>query len=215
MKTKIKLKYKCIIFDCDGVLVDSEEISNAVLLQMAKEVGVDITEEYAIDHFAGKSLKSTFEYIEKLAKQELPPFFMEEYRKRTFDAFRLEMKPIEGIHDLLEEIQVDYCVASSGPMDKIKLNLTTTRLFEKFEHKSSYDIGSWKPNPEIFEHAAKNMGYKPEECAVIEDSLAGVIAAKKGGFDVFGYANERNKNDFEKEGATVFFKMNELSNLLI
>ena len=210
------MKYKCIIFDCDGVLVDSEGISNSILVEMANSVGAKIELKYALENFAGKSLKSVFEHIEKLIEKKVPDSFEKEYREKTFKAFKTELKPIKGIHNLLNEISVQYCVASSGPIEKIRLNLTTTKLIEKFENKifSSYEIGSWKPNPEIFEYAAEKMGFKPNECVVIEDSMAGVIAARKGGFDVFGFTNEENKKDFENEGAKVFFEMGELNELL-
>ncbi|MDG1954462.1 MAG: HAD family hydrolase [Polaribacter sp.] len=210
------MKYKCIIFDCDGVLVDSEGISNRILVEMANSVGAKIELKYALENFAGKSLKSVFEHIEKLIEKKVPDSFEKEYRKKTFKAFKTELKPIRGIHNLLNEISVQYCVASSGPTKKIRLNLTTTKLIEKFENKifSSYEIGSWKPNPEIFEYAAEKMGFKPNECVVIEDSMAGIIAARKGGFDVFGFTNEENKKDFENEGAKVFFEMGELNELL-
>jgi HAD superfamily hydrolase (TIGR01509 family) len=210
------MKYKCIIFDCDGVLVDSEGISNRILVEMANSVGAEIKLKYALENFAGKSLKSVFEHIEKLIEKELPNSFEKEYRERTFKDFRTELKPIKGIHNLLDKISIPYCVASSGTTEKIRLNLTTTELIEKFENKifSSYEIGSWKPNPEIFEYAAKKMGFKPTECVVIEDSIAGIIAARKGGFEVFGFTNENNRNHFEKEGAKIFSDMEILNELL-
>jgi len=210
------MKYKCIIFDCDGVLVDSEEISSSVLVNMSKEIGAEINLDYANENFTGKSLKSCFEHIEKLVGSPLPNEFEKDYRDRTFNAFKTDLKPIEGIHELLDKIPVPYCTASNGPLDKMKLNLEITNLMDKFEGWmfSAYEIGKWKPDPALFEHAAKEMGYKPKECAVVEDSMAGIVAAKRGGFDVFGFANERNKDAFEKEGAKVFFEMGELRGLL-
>lgn len=210
------MKYKCIIFDCDGVLVDSEEISNSVLIEMANEIGAEIKMDYALENFAGKSLKNCFEHIENIIGESLPNTFEKEYRNRTFSLFKTDLKPIEGIHKLLDRISVPFCVASSGPIEKIKLNLTTTNLIDKFENRifSSYEIGSWKPNPEIFQHAARKMGFKPNECAVVEDSIAGVRAGIKGGFDVYGFANNINKSELIKEGAKVFFEMNKLLELL-
>jgi len=210
------LKYKCIIFDCDGILVDSEEISTSILIQMANEIGANIKMEYALKNFTGKSLKSCLDYIEKQIDQPLPNRFEKEYRSRTFSAFKTDLKPINGIKELLNKITVPCCVASSGPVDKIRLNLTTTNLIQKFEDRifSSYEISSWKPNPEIFEYAAGKMGFEPNQCAVIEDSLAGVQAGVKGGFDVYGLANDKNKVELEKAGAKVFFEMNELYKLL-
>ena len=210
------MKYECIIFDCDGVLVDSEGISNSILVEMANSVGAKIELKYALENLAGKSLKSVFQHIEELIEKKIPNSFEKEYRERTFKAFKTELKPIKGIHNLLNEISLQYCVASSGPTEKIRLNLTTTKLIEKFENKifSSYEIGSWKPNPEIFEYAAKKMGFEPNQCAVIEDSIAGIIAARKGGFDVFGFTNKQNQKAFENEGAKVFFDMEKLNELL-
>jgi HAD superfamily hydrolase (TIGR01509 family) len=146
----------------------------------------------------------------------LPASFETDFRKRSYEAFKTDLKPIKGIHDLLKKIKVPVGVASSGPVEKIRLNLTTTNLIQFFGENifSSYEIGSWKPDPEIYLHAAKKMGFKPEECAVIEDSLPGIQAAKAGGFDVFGFATERNKDAFEELGATVFFNVDELSKLL-
>lgn len=210
------MNYKCIIFDCDGVLVDSEAISNAVLLAMAKQVGAEITLEYAEQEFSGKSLKSAFDDIEQHLGRKLPAAFEKEYRQRTYEAFKTQIQPVKGIHEVINALSISYCVASSGPLEKIKLNLRTTQLLDKFEGRifSSYEIGSWKPDPGIFEYAAAKMGFKPKECVVIEDSVAGVQAAKKGGFDVFGFGNQRTQAALEEEGAQVFFEMGELLGLL-
>ncbi|MFA5327006.1 MAG: HAD-IA family hydrolase [Prolixibacteraceae bacterium] len=210
------MKYKCIIFDNDGILVDSEAISSQVFIEMAKELGVKINLEFAIENFSGVSIKSTLEYISNKAGKELSDDFEKEFRRRTFELFKTDLKPVKGVAKLLDKITVPYCVASSGPREKLQLSLQTTNLLAKFENRiySSYDIGSWKPNPEIFLYAAKEMGYEPNKCAVIEDSLAGVKAAKAGGFDVFAFANERNKKTMQELGATVFFDMNELYELL-
>jgi len=210
------MNYKCIIFDCDGVLVDSEEISTRVLLDMIKKLEIEIDEEYALDFFSGTALQSIFQYIEKLADKKLPDTFEKEYRKKTFELFETELKPINGIAVVIDKIKVPICVASSGPLEKIKLNLKVTGLLEKFAENifSSYEIGSWKPNPEIFEYAANKMGYLPKDCLVVEDSIAGIIAAKQGGFDVCGYTNMRNRTRFETEGAIVIEDMKELIEIL-
>ena len=210
------MKYKCIIFDCDGILVDSEGISDNVLIEMAQEIGLHIDEAYIKLHFAGRSLKYIFQTLEDQISGSLPQNFVADYRARTFDRFKTDLKPIEGVHKLLEQINIPICVASSGPPNKIELNLTTTKLIERFKGRlySSYDIGVWKPNPDIFLYAAKNMGFNPEDCAVIEDSLAGIKAGISGGFDVYALANKTNKDLFIEEGAKVFFKMDELYNML-
>ena len=210
------MKYKCIIFDCDGVLVDSEGIANKVLINMANEQGANIEMAYALEHFNGRSIKKVLEHIRTLAQKELPTGFEEEFRRRSFEAFKTDLQPIKGIHGLLDKIPTPYCVASSGPPEKIRLNLTVTGLIEKFGNNifSSYDIGSWKPNPEIFLYAAKSMGFSPHECAVVEDSIAGIQAAKKGGFDVYGYTREEHRTTVENEGAIPFYAMENLYELL-
>lgn len=210
------MKYNCIIFDCDGVLVDSETISNLTLIDLAKTVGVDLTEAFVMNHFLGKSLAFCFEYIQSQTNQKLPPNFETKFRERTFLAFKKDLQPIPGIHELIDKLNIDFCVASNGPQEKIRLNLTTVNLIDKFEGAifSAYDINSWKPNPELYLHAAKTMGYAVEECVVIEDSPAGAQSAITGGFAVFGYLNQHNKEAFAAMKIPVFDDMTKLEQVL-
>lgn len=210
------MKYKCFIFDCDGVLVDSEAISIGTLVEMAKSHGASIDLDYAHQLFLGKSLEFCFNYISDLAQKKLPENFEEEFRKRTFEAFQKELQPIKGIHDLLAKINVPIAVASNGPTDKIRLNLTTTQLIDKFEGNifSAYDINSWKPNPELYLHAAKTMGFDVKDCVIIEDSPAGVQAALSGGFDVFGFTNHANFDALQQMNIPLFDDMTKLDLLL-
>lgn len=210
------MKYKCIIFDCDGVLVDSETISIETLVSMAKAHGAIIDEMEAHQLFLGKSLEFCFEYIAELAHKKLPDTFEEEFRDRTFEAFQKELQPIKGIHELLAQINVPIAVASNGPADKIRLNLTATHLIDRFEGAifSAYDINSWKPNPELYLHAAKTMGFSPKDCVIIEDSPAGVQAALAGGFDVFGFTNHANLDALQQMNIPLFDDMSQLYPLL-
>ncbi len=210
------MKFKCIIFDCDGVLVDSEAISAKIFQEMAAESGFKLDFESVLEQITGTSMTENLKFFSENINGELPEDFESEFRKRSYEAFKTDLKPIKGIHDLLEKINIPVGVASSGPVEKIKLNLTTTNLIDYFGNNifSCYEIGSWKPEPEIYLHAAKKMGFKPGECAVIEDSLAGVQSAKAGGFNVFGFANDKNETAFKELGATVFFSMAELGSLL-
>jgi HAD superfamily hydrolase (TIGR01509 family) len=207
---------KCILFDCDGVLVDSEAIGNQVLLNMAAKYGLKISLNEAYKKFNGRSLKDCFQQIEQLINQPLPENFEIAYRKKSFEAFASQIKPVKGVLKFLNSLTIPYCVASSGPVEKIKLTLKTAGLIDKFENKifSSYQINSWKPDPGIFLHAAQEMGFSVNECIVIEDSIAGIIAAKRGGFKVFGIANETNSKELENEGAIIFYTFEELATLL-
>ena len=210
------MKYNCIIFDCDGVLVDSEAISAKIFQNMILELGFEVDFETVLEQITGTSMKENLLFISEIINGELPAYFETDFRKRSYEAFKTDIKPINGIPDLLGKIKVPVGVASSGPVEKIRLNLTTTSLIHFFGENifSSYEIQSWKPDPEIYLHAAKVMGFKPAECAVIEDSEVGIMAAKAGGFDVFGFTNEKNKAAFGKLGATTFSTMIELGNLL-
>jgi HAD superfamily hydrolase (TIGR01509 family) len=207
---------KCILFDCDGVLVDSEAIGNQILLNMAAKYGLKISLNEAYKKFNGRSLKDCFQQIEQLINQPLPENFEIAYRKKSFEAFATQIKPVKGVLKFLNSLTIPYCVASSGPVEKIQLTLKTAGLIDKFENKifSSYQINSWKPDPGIFLHAAQEMGFSVNECIVIEDSIAGIIAAKRGGFKVFGIANETNSKELENEGAIIFYTFEELATLL-
>jgi HAD superfamily hydrolase (TIGR01509 family) len=135
---------------------------------------------------------------------------------KSFEAFKTQVKPMEGVVEFINKLEIPYCVASSGPVDKIRLNLEVAGLLDKFENRmfSSYQINSWKPDPELFLHAAKEMGFEVKDCIVVEDSRAGVMAGTKGGFKVYGFANGFNNEDLENEGAILFSSYKELGELL-
>ncbi len=210
------MKFNCIIFDCDGVLVDSETISAEIFQGMVAELGFDVDYETVLEQITGTSMKQNLKFFSDFIQRDLPAGFEKEFRRRSYEAFKSDLKPIKGIHDLLDKIKVPVGVASSGPVEKIRLNLTTTRLIDKFENNifSSYDIGSWKPDPGIYLYAARKMGFSPHECAVIEDSVPGVMASRAGGFTVFGYTKKKSRAVFEELGATVFSDMGDLGKLL-
>ena len=180
------------------------------------ELGFDLDFETALERFAGTSMKENLRFIEENIQGPLPGDFEKEFRERTYKVFKTDLKAVNGIADLIEKLGIPFCVASSGPMEKIRLNLGLVNLLDHFENKiySSYDIGSWKPDPGIFLYAAKRMGFEPEECAVIEDSASGIRAAIAGGFKVYALANEKKKKTFEQLGAIAFENMKELEKLL-
>ena len=172
-------KYNCIIFDCDGVLVDSESISAKVFQEMLSELGCKLKFELVLDQITGTSMKENLKFFTECVGKDLPDTFEKEFRSRSFEAFKTDLQAIPGVHELIDKINVAIGLASSGPLKKIKLNLTTTGLLDKFGEYifSSYQIESWKPEPDIYLHAANQMGFQPNECAVVEDSIAGVKAA--------------------------------------
>lgn len=208
---------KCVIFDCDNVLVDTEHTLVSVMLDMTSVYGVEMEIEEAVKLFSGRQMRQTLKYLEELSGTTFPDNFEQEFRKKAYDEFRKGVQPIPGVKELLENLNLPFCVASSGPREKIELNLGLTglqRFFPPEKIFSSYDINSWKPEPGIFLHAAAIMGYLPEDCVVVEDSLAGVQAAVAGGFRVYGLTNGFNQQELTEAGAMVLQEMKELQQLL-
>lgn len=210
-------RFKCIIFDCDNVLVDTETIFVSVLMDMAGSYGVEMEADEALRVFAGRKIGDTIKVLENLCGKPFPETFETAFRAKLYDEFRLGVSPVEGVEQLLSSLKLPYCVASSGPREKIELNLKLTGLEHFFTANkifSCYEINSWKPEPSIFLHAAAAMGYAPKDCAVIEDSIAGIQAGISGGFTVFGLSNGFNDEELAAEGAIVFHYMDELPQLL-
>jgi HAD superfamily hydrolase (TIGR01509 family) len=208
-------KLKCILFDCDGVLVDSEPIAIQALIDLAKPFGFEMSLAEGISNFSGQSLPYCFDYIEKQIKHTLPIDFEVSYRKFSFEKFKSELQAVNGVKDFIESIQhLDMGVASSGPIDKIELNLNLTQLLPYFKKNifSCYTIKKWKPAPDIFLYAAKEMGYAIEDCVVIEDSEMGVESALTGGFKTYCY--QSNKHKHHHESVQYFEHFHDLKNLI-
>jgi len=209
-------KYKCIIFDCDGVLVDSEPISIQILVDMANGYGANIDLAYGMKHFKGSFFDACKNKIVQLTNTFIPNNFEAEYREQSFEAFKKNMQPVVGVKDVLNDLNLPFCVASSGPENKIRLNLGLAGLLPYFENKifSCYTINKWKPDPSVFLWASETMGFKPDECVVIEDSLSGVRAAKNGGFDVFGFTAHDYNNELKAEATKTFDDMSMLLKMI-
>ena len=210
------MKYELIIFYCDGVLVDSEEISCGVLAEEARKLGSKLTNEEARRIFAGTNLKFCFEYIENEIGKPLPSNMQVIYREKTRERFAKELKPIEGIHELVASLSLPYCVASNAPLGKMIPNLKKVGLFPFFEKNmfSAYEVNAWKPDPTLFLTAAKTMGFEPSKCLVIEDSLSGVKAAVAAGMDVLGYRADERAKELKDAGATIITSITEVKSYL-
>ncbi|WP_149277209.1 HAD family hydrolase [Pareuzebyella sediminis] len=208
--------YKCIIFDCDGVLVDSEVLAIRTFIEVARENDIDINLEKALKELKGHFFEECMRKVEKMTGKKLPQDFESRFRKRSFETFKNELLPVAGVDEVLQSLELPFCTASSGPQEKIRLNLATTGLLHFFQDRifSCYDIGRWKPDPAIFLHAAQHMGFLPEDCLVIEDSLVGVSAARTGGFDVFGFAAKEEEALFRPECTAVFHEMDQLISMI-
>lgn len=179
---------EAVIFDCDGTLVDSERLANAALVECAAPFGLCMSTEDAMQRYVGGRMADCVADLERRLGRRLPASFIPEVRKRTAEAFRAHLEPVEGAFEVLEKLRLPVCVASSGPMEKIELSLAVTglaRFFPAGRIFSAYDVGCWKPDPGLFLHAARAMGVAPDRCAVVEDSLRGVEAGTSAGMVTF------------------------------
>jgi HAD superfamily hydrolase (TIGR01509 family) len=178
-----------LIFDCDGVLVDSETLSCQVDAELLTECGVPYTARDVAREFIGVSLKDQIARIEALHGFRLPDDFAERLNRTLFARFETELKPIEGVRDAILALPYPRCVASSSLPDRIALTLRVTGLSDLFvDIFSASQVARGKPAPDLFLHAAAQMRVSPAECLVIEDSTAGVQAALAAGMRVIGFS---------------------------
>jgi HAD superfamily hydrolase (TIGR01509 family) len=176
------MKINCIIFDCDGTLVDSEYLGHLALETQLREIGVEESASKLMAKHRGGKLGDIILTLEKKHGITLDDDFILPFRKRLEMLFANELKEIDGITlvlEALEKIESPICVASGGPVAKIEQSLSLTNLKRFFGENifSSYEVNSWKPDPELFLHAARAMNVQPKQCVVIEDSPIGVKAA--------------------------------------
>ena len=209
--------FELVIFDCDGVLVDSERIAVRVEAEFLAELGWPLSQAEIVERFMGRTTEYMDEAIEAQLGSRLPGDWSDQFQRRYREAFAAELVPVDGVLDALDQIAVPTCVASSGSHDKLRFTLGHTGLYERFEGRifSGYEVANGKPAPDLFLHAAARMGAGPARCAVVEDSLYGVLAARAAGMRVFGYAGGLTPADrLEGEATVVFEDMRELSRLL-
>ena len=206
-----------VIFDCDGVLVDSERIAVRVEAEVLAELGWPLSEAEIVERFMGRTAEYMDEAIEFQLGSRLPEDWKDQFQRRYREAFAADLVPVDGVLDALERITVPTCVASSGSHDKLRLTLGHTGLYTRFEGRifSGDEVANGKPAPDLFLHAAARMGAEPARCAVVEDSHYGVLAARAAGMHAFGYAGGLTPpGRLEAEGAVVFEDMRDLPGLL-
>ena len=194
---------KLLIFDCDGTLVDSEGIANRTFIKSINDLGVPLTAEEAWKHFPGTSLALCMQYVESTYTVKLPSDFVITQRALQKSEFARKLQPIDGIVEALETLSTSpKCVASNGPFQMILDNLGNTQLLDHFGDRifSAYQINKWKPEPDLFEHAASTLGYSAGNCVVIEDSMAGLEAGKNAGMVVLAYIPVDQHYEIEIDG---------------
>ncbi len=206
-----------VIFDCDGVLVDTEPLTNRVLAECVTQAGWAVDTAYSVKHFKGRNLTDILADVENHLGRELPDL-MSGYRARMYEQIESCGVPaIDGIHELLDVLDgmgnsgPQRCIATNAPIKKATLTLSGAGLIDRFAHRedsakktmfSAYEVGKWKPDPGLFLHAAQEMGFGADECVVVEDSVSGVMAARNAGMRVIGIASLTSAEDLLDAGAT-------------
>jgi HAD superfamily hydrolase (TIGR01509 family) len=204
-----------VIFDCDGVLVDSDRISLRIQAQRISALGIEMTYEDCLKDFLGLGMPATLRILSERLGGPVPDRWVEELNAEVAEAFERELTPVPGIVEALESIELPICVASSGSHEKMSLTLGLTGLLDRFAGRvfSADEVSRGKPAPDLFLYAAASMGIPPEDCVVVEDSPFGVTAAKAAGMRVLGFAATTPREALAEADA-VFTAMADLPKLV-
>ena len=181
-----------VLFDCDGVLVDSERVATECIIEFAARFGAVFEFDEALERFTGARMADNLRDIEERGKCKLPDDFEDSLRAHMAAQFEARLEPMDGAEALIEALDVPYCVASNGPRSKMEVTLRIAGLLEHFAGRivSAYEVGVWKPDPGLFLHAARMLGTPPDRCAVVEDSDYGIAAGVAAGMQVFALVSE-------------------------
>ena len=206
-----------VIFDCDGVLVDTERIAVRVDVQVLAELGWEMTEAEVVERFVGLSDATIRAAIEAHTGRRLTDNWEQQFQHLYRSAFAEHLQAVDGVVDALDGITLQTCVASSGTHEKMRFTLGLTGLLGRFDGRmfSVTEVERGKPAPDLFLHAAARMRVAPAACAVVEDSRFGVEAARAAGMRAFGYAGGLTPAHLlAGSGTVVFTDMRELPRLL-
>jgi HAD superfamily hydrolase (TIGR01509 family) len=210
-------RFDLVIFDCDGVVVDSERIVFEVFGAFIRSLGVHLSDAETRDQFLGRTLAECMTIVERLSGEPAPPDALERYCADRDRVLREQVRPVAGVREVLETLTIPFCIASSGGYDKMRITLGATALMPLFEGRlfSATEVARGKPAPDIFLFAAERMGAAPARAAVVEDTVNGVLAGRAAGMTVFGYVDLTPAASLLDAGAaTTFTHMRELPRLL-
>ncbi|MFN4154442.1 MAG: HAD family hydrolase [Paracoccaceae bacterium] len=179
----------CVIFDCDGVLIDSEIISAQMLIEALAARGVVIDLPYVARHFLGRSYPVVMAQIRDGFGLDLPPSFEDEYRDRLLEGFRAGLKIMPHVTGVIDALALPFCVATSSSPRRAEMSLRLVGLWDRLGERvfTASQVARGKPAPDLFLFAAARMGFAPADCLVIEDSLTGVAAARAAGMEVWRF----------------------------
>jgi HAD superfamily hydrolase (TIGR01509 family) len=213
-------RFDLVIFDNDGVLVDSEPVANAMLAELLTSYGLAVTAQECIERYLGNTLGRVRDLVETELGHPIPDDFEATYRSEVYPRLAESVEAIAGVAEVLDRLDaagVASCVASSGIHQRIQITLTTAGLIGRFQGRlfSAEDVGRGKPAPDLFLHAASTMGVEPNRCAVVEDASAGVEAANAAGMTAFGYAALTPRRLLVGATGGIVDDMGELADLLL
>ena len=182
-------KISLVIFDCDGVLVDSEYLSAKMLLEVFAEIGINLDLPFVYANFVGHSFATVAAKYARLHGTNVPDNFEQDYRIRLLKSFESQLQAMPGVEQVLDELNVPFCLASGSSPARVNSSLSATHLGSYFDGRifTTTMVKNGKPAPDIFLHAAKTMSVEPENCLVIEDSSTGVRAAKAAGMTTWQF----------------------------
>jgi HAD superfamily hydrolase (TIGR01509 family) len=204
-----------VIFDCDGVLVDSDRLSLEIQARHLTDLGLPMSAEDCSREFLGIGMESTLETITGMLGRPVPEGWLDALEAEVAEAFRRELQAVPGVVDALDQIDIPTCIASGGSHEKMRLTLGLTGLLDRFDGRiySAREVQSPKPAPDLFLHAAAESGVDPTRCLVVEDSPFGVAAAKAAGMRCFGFAALTGADRLVDSDA-IFSSMAELPGLI-
>ena len=208
------VKEKLLIFDCDGVLIDSEPMANKLFIRCLQKEGFDVDELYG-EHFHGIALADCLRKIETDFNRSVPEHFVPQFTQLLDVEMKQNLQAMPGIHQALSLLPHSKCVASGSTHDRLQLSLSVTHLLDHFQHIfSATDVAEGKPAPDLFLYAAEKMGFAPADCIVMEDSYAGLQAGLAANMPVLLYNPQWTKKYPVPEGVPVFYDMKELPGLI-
>lgn len=212
----MRFPYQAILFDCDGVIVDTETLSSNILKRMLAEQGLALDESTIHSRFAGFTTKQNLELAEKWLGKPLPSDFEKKYQDEFQSTIRTSLQPIEGVRELLDTLKCPIAMATNAQRYELELKLELINFTDKFKTRLSVnDVEHGKPAPDLYLKAASLLNVAPESCIVIEDSVAGIQAGKAAGATVLAYSAVLPAEIQLKAGASATFaSMAELMTLL-
>ena len=208
--------YDLIIFDCDGVLVNSEPLANQVYVQILEEHGHQVNSEEYMREFSGASITQRLQVTSQKLNWTPPSNFTSTFQERLAELSKQVLEPVPGIHELIESLTVPVCIGSNGTRSEILLRLKLANLTDFFGAAifSGLEVPHPKPAPDVFLAAAQSFNIPPSRCIVIEDSIPGVTAGVRAGMKVYGYAAFTSAEMLQAAGAIPFANMMELKSML-